>query len=64
MNTDRTYVTNPEAIGEPNQTPLLQHTVEDCPAHSDDWLYKAVRNNRRISGLEPQPCECATTEEN
>ena len=56
------HVTNPEAIGEPGQTPILQHSVEGCPAHCDDWLYKAVRNNRRLSGLPPQDCTCDSEE--
>lgn len=55
---DRPYVTNPEAIGNPDLTPILQHSVAECPAHSDDWLYGAVRNNRRLSGLPPQECTC------
>ena len=27
-------------------------------SHSGDWLYAAVRNNRRLSGLPPQGCTC------
>lgn len=55
---DQPYVTNPEAIGNPDQTPILQHSVAGCPAHSDDWLYRAVRNNRRLCDLPPQDCTC------
>jgi len=55
---DRPYVTNPEAIGDPAQTPIAQHSVAGCPAHCDDWLYRAVRNNRHNSGLPPQDCTC------
>jgi hypothetical protein len=58
---DQPYVVNPEAIGDPDQTPILQHSVVGCPAHSEDWLYKAVRNNRRLSNLPPQNCTCDET---
>lgn len=54
---ERPYVVNPEAIGDPDQTPILQH-VPGCPAHSEDSLYAAVRNNRQLSGLPPQDCTC------
>ena len=53
-----TYVTNPEAIGDPDQTPILQHAVSGCPAHSEDWLYVAVRHKRRLAGRPPQDCTC------
>lgn len=53
------YVINPDAIGDLTQTPLVQHPVAGCPAHCNDWLYRAVRNNRRLSGLPPQDCTCA-----
>lgn len=28
-----------------------------CAKHSDHWLAKAVRNNRRLAGLPPQKCQ-------
>lgn len=55
---EQPYVTNPEAIGDPDQTPILQHSVSGCPAHCGDWLYAAIRSNRRLSGLPPQNCTC------
>lgn len=55
---ERPYVVNPEAISDLGQTPILQHSVSGCPAHSEDWLYAAVRNNRRLGGLPPQDCTC------
>lgn len=58
MDSERPYVVNPDAIGDVSKTPILQHNVSGCPAHSDDWLYKAVRNNRQLSGLPPQGCTC------
>lgn len=33
--------------------------MEECPKHSDQWLYKAVRGNRRNMKLEPQGCTCS-----
>lgn len=32
--------------------------VEDCPVHSTYWLNAAVRNNRVLLDLPPQPCTC------
>ena len=54
------YIVNPEAVGNPDETPILQ-TDPGCPAHSDDWLYRAVRTNRRLSGLPAQECTCDET---
>jgi hypothetical protein len=58
----RAIVLNPEAIGDPNQTPILHvETDDNCPMHSRHWLYAAVRNNRRLSDLPPQDCACDAT---
>lgn len=56
--TEHSYITNPEAIGDSETSPVLRHSVAGCPAHCDDWLYRAVRNNRRLAGLPLQDCTC------
>lgn len=56
---ERAYVVNPEAIGDLSKTPIVKVDTDDtCPMHSRNWLIAAVRNNRRLSDLPPQPCTC------
>lgn len=45
--------------GDHETGPIVHIVPPGCPAHSDNWLYAAVRNNRRLSGLPPQECACA-----
>ncbi len=61
MSDERAYVTTPEAVGDLSKPLVVKvDTDENCPMHSQNWLYAAVRNNRRLSGLEPQRCACPT----
>ena len=58
---DRAYVVNPEAVGDLSQPLVVRvETDDDCPMHSRNWLYAAVRNNRRLGDLPPQDCTCPT----
>lgn len=54
--TEHMYVENPEAIGDPEQTPVIY-----VPPSMREGMYELVNANRRSLGLLPQempPCTC------
>ena len=49
-------------MSERNGPTVIDHNTGEpmdagCALHSDHWIAKAVRNNRRLAGLPPQGCQ-------